>query len=282
MNYRNNSISNSLIILDSHYRDVGDQPSHSFNVQLPSRISTQKFIDYKNNNSGYQEVFYIKYYEVALTSLQMHKMWYNISSNRGNNSFRYYSVAKNEWIDVVFDDGHYEFEDIDRRIKFEMKKSGDYQVNEDFGMVEYEYQIVPDLSTGKTRIFTTSSGSQIDFTVSDFGKLLGFNREILSGSEYYISPDYFNIDRVKRVNVEVDIIENSNKNQEISDVIYSFVPDQPSGTVFNIKPETPIYLPIKADSLDRIRLQITDQNGNLIDLNGTRVIVELHIRAQTF
>lgn len=281
MSYRTNTVSNSLIILDSHYEDV-TEPSHNFSVQLANRINTNKLVEYRSNESGFSEVFYIKYYEVALVSLQMQKVWHNISVSKNNNSFRYYSNNKSEWVTVLFDDGHYEFEDIDERFKFELVKSGDYELDESLGIVNYQYRINPDLSTGKTRILMNENQtSMIDFSISDFGKLFGFEKIMIGGSGMVVSPNKFSIDHVKRINVHVNIINNSFKNQDLANVIFSFVPDQPSGTVFNIKPESPIYLPVESDVIDRLYIQIKDQDGHLIDLDGSRVIAELHVRAQT-
>ena len=48
---------------------------------------------------------------------------------------------------------------------------------------------------------------------------------------------------------------------------------------WNISPSPPTYLPlIKTSLINKVRMEITDQSGNKIDLNGEQVTYTLNIR----
>jgi hypothetical protein len=71
----------------------------------------------------------------------------------------------------------------------------------------------------------------------------------------------------------------SNLNNVKSDVIYSFVPETPPGGLMSVNPNPPIYLPVREKKfIQTIRMQITDQENILLELNDEPVTYMLHIR----
>ena len=83
---------------------------------------------------------------------------------------------------------------------------------------------------------------------------------------------------VDRVLIHCSIVGGSYENSFESDVIYSFVPNVSPGSILDIQPFHPIYLPLKDNVIRKIRVRITDQNDRLIDLNGQHVDYLLNIR----
>ena len=59
--------------------------------------------------------------------------------------------------------------------------------------------------------------------------------------------------------------------------IYSFYPNVPRGYAI-IEEPMPIYYPVSRDDLSRMRLWLTDQDGNSIDLAEERLTVRIHVR----
>ncbi len=51
-----------------------------------------------------------------------------------------------------------------------------------------------------------------------------------------------------------------------SDVIYSFVPETPPGSLITINPNPPIYLTVREKKfIQTIRMQITDQENRFLE-----------------
>jgi hypothetical protein len=75
-----------------------------------------------------------------------------------------------------------------------------------------------------------------------------------------------------RVLIHCSLVENYYLNNVKSDVIYSFVPETPPGSLITINPNPPIYLPVREKRLiQSIRMQITDQENRLLELNNEPV-----------
>ncbi len=64
-----------------------------------------------------------------------------------------------------------------------------------------------------------------------------------------------------------------------SDVIYSFVPEITPGSLITINPNPLIYLPVREKKfIQTIRMQITNQENRLLELNDEPDTFMLHIR----
>jgi hypothetical protein len=67
-----------------------------------------------------------------------------------------------------------------------------------------------------------------------------------------------------------------------SDVIYWFVPETPPGSLITINPNPPIYLPFREKKfIQAIKIQITDQENRLLELNDELVTFMLHLNGIT-
>ncbi len=84
---------------------------------------------------------------------------------------------------------------------------------------------------------------------------------------------------VDRVLIHCSIVGGTYENSFESDVVYSFVPNVSPGSILDIQPFHPIYLPLKETTIRKIRMMITDQNDRPIDLNGQHVDYLLNIRS---
>jgi hypothetical protein len=83
---------------------------------------------------------------------------------------------------------------------------------------------------------------------------------------------------VDRVLIHCSIVGGTYENTFESDVIYSFVPNVAPGSILDIQPFHPIYLPLKETTIRKIRMRVTDQNDRLIDLNGQNLDYLLNIK----
>src|SRR5438309_2087383 len=95
-------------------------------------------------------------------------------------------------------------------------------------------------------------------------KLFAFKPEIID-KEQTESKYKADITRgVDPILIDCSIVGGSNENSFESDVIYSFVPNVSPGSILDIQPFHPIYLPLKENIIRKIRMRITDQNDRPI------------------
>lgn len=281
-----NIIGSRIIRISSETLDVY-QPSNAFEVRLPTTYNVKRHdIVRYNERLQRDEVVNVKIYEMALVSMRCVKSWYNISQSKNNNTFKYSLDNGTTWHTVTFEDGHYQVDDINLYLRQIFKENNHYNSSAESSLDAYPIQFVPNYATLKTTMRTiaeideTPVSIQVDFTDSDFSKLLGFDKDIYQGSLHYISQNKAKLDPIDEVLVRCNVIHGSTDNNDQSDIIYSFVPALGSGAIFNIEIFNPIYYPIKVNSLSEIRVRLTDQLGNNIDFNGENVSMTFHIRSR--
>ena len=85
---------------------------------------------------------------------------------------------------------------------------------------------------------------------------------------------------VNSILVNIDIIMGSYVNGISSPTIYSFYPNVPPGYKIVERPNPAlIYYPVLSmHDISRMRVWLTDQNGNLIDLRGETITIRIYIR----
>lgn len=208
-----------------------------------------------------------KKYEAALVYLSTYNSIPNVSWKR-NNKFTYSTDNGVSWKVINLDTGAYELEDINTEIKRRIKEDGDD---------EAAIEITANISTLKSVINIKRPGYQIDFREEQtLGSLLGFDKEVLSLG-YHKSPKKVDITVISSILVNLDIITGSYVNGRLFPTIHSFYPNVPPGYAIIEEPK-PIYYPVSRHDISRMRLWLTDQSGNPIDLAEERLTVRIHLR----
>ena len=97
-------------------------------------------------------------------------------------------------------------------------------------------------------------------------------------SGFHESVNMVNILTVDSILVNIDIISGNYVNDSIQTTIQSFFPDVSPGIkllkiLYNL-----LYLPITSDSIHRITIWLTDQNGNELNLRGENLSMRFHLR----
>jgi hypothetical protein len=208
-----------------------------------------------------------KEYEAALVSLSTYNSIPNISENR-NNKFVYSTDRGVSWREIALDTGAYELKGIKDQIKRSINENGD-----DEGAIE----ITENLSTLKSVVNIKNANYQVDFGVEhSLGPVLGFDKQVISYS-YNTSPKKVDINDINSILVNIDIITGSYNQGRQFPTIHSFYPKVPSGYKIIEEPK-PIYYPVTRHDLCRMRLWLTDQNGNSINLTGEKITVKIHVR----
>ena len=83
---------------------------------------------------------------------------------------------------------------------------------------------------------------------------------------------------INSILVNIDIISGSYVNGSTQPSIYSFFPDVSPGYKIIENPHNLAYLPITSDTIHCIKIWVTDQNGNDLNLRGENLSMPFHLR----
>ena len=203
-------------------------------------------------------------YEIGLMWFSSYNSIYNITNE--NNNFVYSKDGGKTFIQFKLNPGAYELKEIDS----ELKK----RIN-----IEGAISIQPQLSTGKI-ILNLGENIQIDFTrENSIRELLGFNKNIYKAKINHIGENLAKITNITDINIECDLVNGNYSNGILDNILYSFPANTvPLGYKFIERMNPPNYLPISKKSISDIYIRIIDQDGNLINFNGEKINLYLHLK----
>ena len=152
--------------------------------------------------------------------------------------------------------------------------------------------IKPNRNTLKCQLIL-GKDAEVDFRgpSGTMRSVLGFNEKLYKGSKkktdtidgsnitIFESEHIVNILRVNSIFIHCDVIKSSRKNGLSSPVIYNFFPNVSPGYKIVDKPKNLIYLPITMNVISQMRVWLTDQNDQSLDLRGEELTISFHIRA---
>ena len=211
-----------------------------------------------------------KSYEAALLSLDTYNSIPNISEGK-NNIFSYSSDNGKTWKTITFFTGAYELTAINNEVERQMIANGDAS--------ETPINITANISRLTSIVNIKNPDYKVNFGVENsIGSVLGFGPVVI-GYGYNESPNIVNIMQVNSIIVNIDIIMGSYIKGLPSPAIYSFYPNVGPGYKIIERPNPSlIYYPLSRHDISRIRVWLTDQDGNLIDLRGETITVRISIR----
>jgi len=212
-------------------------------------------------------------WQIALQNATLWYAWYNISSQYSNQLFKYYNGSV--WKTYTIPPGLYGVADINASIQGYMFSQGDYT-----GLATapvFNVSLTPDYNTFKC-LLTLLNSYEVDFTVSNLYLLLGFKSQIYTTTQE--GPNNVNISNgIDKVLIHVDCVTGSYTLGQSSDVLYSFAPNSSPSSLLIVDPIKRVYLPLNQSSyLNKIRVRITDDSNNRLNLNGEQVTVTLLLK----
>ena len=212
-----------------------------------------------------------KKYEAALLSLDMYNSIPNITKD--NNIFTYSVDNGVTWKIIALDTGSYELGAINNEIQRLMVINGDYNNN------LFYITITANVSKLTSIVNITNPTYKVDFGVENsIGSVLGFEALII-GAGYNESPNIVDIMKINSILVNTDIIMGSYVNNYASPAIYSFYPNVSPGYKIVERPNPSlIFYPVARSDIRSIRVWLTDQDSNPVDLRGEIVTVRICIR----
>ena len=237
----------------------------------------------KNQNGNKPSDFTIKYtnpiildpnrqYEIGLNRIiSMSFTWFNITSELNNQKIRFSSDGGNNWTDLIFNSGVWNYIDFNTFLK-DNTKTG--TASNPVYPISLEFD-----DTIFRTIITLAQNYQLDLTQSDFNDLIGFNKHVLTNAENV--GDYIpNLSQDREIlNIHSDLISDSLVDGDETDIIYSFSTSTltPSYS-FTQEPRRVQFNPVNKNTIYKIRIYITDGKRRIIDLNHSDTSFSLILR----
>ena len=197
--------------------------------------------------------------------------WFNITQELNNQKIRFSSDSGTNWTELTFTPGVWNYVDFNNFIKDETKTGT--SSNPSFPItLEFDDTIF-------RTIITLAQNYQLDLTQSDFNDLIGFNKQILTKSENI--GDYIpNLSQDREIlNIHCDLISESLVDGDETDIIFSFSTSTitPSFS-FTQEPRRVLFNPINKNTINEIKIYITDGKRRIIDLNHSDTSFSLILR----
>lgn len=231
--------------------------SYTFTLEGASNVLSASYHPPIELNPSYS-------YALGLIGLHTYNSIPNITEK--NNKFYYDDDGKV----ITIPPGAYEISDIEAYLR-------DNLVEPDSD--ESKETILSLKPNGNTLKCELKSRFAVNFTPEDsIGRRLGFSAKILKANELHESDLPVRIIKVATVRVECNITTGAYSNARLSHVLYEFATSVPPGFIINIEPTNIIYLPIHTKSIENITIKLTDQDGDLIDFRGERVLIRLELK----
>lgn len=159
--------------------------------------------------------------------------------------------------------GAYEFDDIAKFIEARIPS----------------LRMTVDRPTSKCSIEIKDDRTKIDFSrENSIGSVLGFDRRMLKLLGNYVADRPVNITNVNAIRIDCNIASGSFMNERHSHNIHEFYPQVAPGYKIAEVPKNLIYLPVVGHSIRTLRINITDQDGNLVDFRGETITCRIHIK----
>lgn len=212
-------------------------------------------------------------YSLALVSVNTGASWFNISASKQNNVFVYTVLGTH--FNIRVPDGSYTFDSLSDAIHLGMLGNGHATLVSSV----YHYEINFSLNNGTN--FSTVTISDTDYTIiwnTDMRKFYGFNASVQTATS--VSPNETDpFSGLQEIQVHCDLCTGmSIQNGRASSSIYSFQSNLYAPNE-EISISTPQLIPIvmsEQDMIRNIRVWLTDQNDQILDLQGTPMSVTLY------
>lgn len=262
----------------------------SFTVYLESSTSTDP-----TNSQDFEVEFpraiplYGRQYEVALQRASMWNSIYNIdATSYANASFSYsHPTIAPDAVNVIIPDGIYTVSQLSAYVGQILQDNGDAPLDGG-GVPQIGIIFYPNFSTFKVEIqLPVINAYSFTFTfTSKFQELLGFKPPVynIGGSLAISTYGNTTADITNGVNqwyIECSACTGTAnyKNNQLSNILYSFQITSPPSSAFNIEPVNRYFTPLeRSDYISKIRMTIRDQLGRIQDFQGEPISYTLHFR----
>ena len=220
------------------------------------------FINSENSKNSEYHVLLLKLVEkldprsgqksVALSNLSIYYTWKNIKSSYKNNKFK---ISAPTWSDEFeLPDGSYSISDIQDYFEYVLKKHSE-------SVDDPPIEIF--VSKNENRIiFKIKNGYYLELLTPETMKLLGSTESKITRGKNSENVPYLEV--AELVLIHCNIVDNNY--QQNSRKLYTFVPNKPFGSLFEISPPNHIFLKTFNSEFQEIKVWFIDQNNNPLEV----------------
>ena len=189
---------------------------------------------------------------IALSNLGIHYAWRNIKSSYNNNKFKTSAITWDEEFELP--DGLYYVSDIQDYFEYILEKHGERTDN---SPVQIYVNKIENRIT-----FRIKNGYSLELLTPETIKLLGSTKNKITEDKNGENVPHLEI--TEAVLVHCDIVNNDY--QQDSRVLYTFVPNEPFGSLLEISPINHIFLKTFNSEYNEIKVWFTDQNSHPLEI----------------
>ena len=209
------------------------------------------------------------YHEIALSKVNMTYSWHNITNTYKNNTIKYSPDSGSTWKKIIFQDGNYDYDDLNSFIKETLENNGDDPKKIEILFIRSQIKVLIGLS----------AGYQLDLRGSKFGELIGFEEKLVDKEEvgsktpnitHSIDFIYLNADSVS--DSLVDGISSNTLEVIPTDNLKSSFP-------FKYTPINLYFNPVSSNFIQSMRFYLRDVLNRSINLNGVDWNLKLVLRS---
>lgn len=205
-----------------------------------------------------------------------------ISSSANNNKFYYTDDTGNlTKYTITLDSGYYSVLDLNNTIQYGLMANGDPSTL---------ITITADNATQKVRVSIDRAGYLVYLPAGTFYSIIGYNLNdkiptagtLTTGAYNELAPNVADFAALTTILLHTDIAAGSNSYNDgkLSDVLTSIPLNVKPGSLINYKPFFPLKLPIiqgVGSSIESIRVYLTDEENNSINVTGSPFYVRIKI-----
>lgn len=238
--------------------------SHTFTLSSRTSVLSTEFYPPIQLDAGSR-------YGLGLTGFYSYNSIFNVDEN--NNRFGYRTSAEDSITTVVhIPPGAYEINEIYSALLRAMNIDTEDDASERFVLRANN-------NTLKCEIWSVY---EIDFsTEKSIGNLLGMEAKVFPPNKTYESTLPVDIMKVRMIRIDCNVISGAYLNAYESHTLFEFDIDVEPGYKLTREPANIIYLPIRPEGrhfIDNITVRILDDNGDLINFRGEKIIVKLELK----
>ena len=188
---------------------------------------------------------------MALGNSSISYTWKNVKSIY-NNKFETSAPTWNETFDLP--DGSYNISEIEDYIEYIIKKH--QTIGENAAILIYANTI------NNRIVFKIKSGYKLELLSKETMRLLGSTKDIIDSDKN--SENVPRLENVEVVLVHCNLVNNSY--QQVSRVLFTFVPTKQYGQLISISPKSLIFLKTMNTEFSEIEVWFMDQNNNALEI----------------
>ena len=225
-----------------------------------------------------------KKWMMCLSNLTCYNTQPNVSPSLKNNLLSY-TWGSNPTRNIVLPEGTYSIGQLNAAIQNYMLVNHDYVAPAVAGdPIQYDIVLSPNIPLNSVDIDLAATGTHtsLDLTVGFFCNLLGYNPVVLDStiSAHWTSDNNPNMSAgVSTYNVECNVITGTQRNGQMSSILYTFSPSVEPGSLIRVEPLNQQWLPLRINkSISEMIIRLVSNTGAMLNLRGENVTMTLLLK----